>query len=611
MKLLVDVRHPHLAHLGEITTVQILHQFHPGQLETFLNNGSIKIILSGTHKTQHDFPVRVINMLLANRFMNDGPFAMDKVTFTATFFHNIKTYNIFTPENDSPVNDIPSHWVQAFSHRRKMLIMNKVLTPANEEMICRFKSHGFIVSTNKTIINGKFKISSNPDGSFQSFDCKFFHKSNMGVAGQIPVDDHSAFRMLISSAQWCSMDLIAFELTGTSHYPRLARPLVVMDCQGNTFLLNHAINGMPGHTSIIEHHMLLFGMASCVEDRSLFARHTDDGTILTYINGDQIVIASTNEQLRLAFIKEVISPFQHRESCCFDFEKRIDIAQSPTRFRLTQRGLIKDVFQRFKPKSPDTYVIPFSKILNRDHSFYNREDYQQASQLLEYYSALHDLLLVIATSTRPEILQILTCIGPSLSHPEPRHHEALLNVLGYLNATSDTGIAFKGLASTLPRPTRGPRVFMPTHLHMGLMKTASMSVLIDFDLESQSLGMIGMVNSDIVFWSRDFINLQPDETLMDEFSYKVQCLRDRLLRLDELMSSRNSPMFHIPVLHSVRNLQLNSNLERILINENINIARLMDKPVDQPTFQSFVQSIYNSPSRLSSTNRTATTSSLR
>ena len=610
MKLRIDVRHEHLAPLGTTTTVRLFRRLLPDQLETCLNNGTVKIVLSGTHKTQYNFPVRVINMLLANRFMDDGPFITNSVTFTETFFHGIKVYNIFTPENDSSVNDLSPHWAKAYSLCLKMLLMNKILIPADDEMIHRFKSHGSIVSTNKAAISNKFKISSKPDGSLLSFDCKFFYEGHKDIAAKTLSNDHSAFRMLISSAQWCSMELVAFELTGTSHYPRLARPRVVMDRQGNTFLLNHAINGMPEHTSMIENRMLLFGMTSSAEDRSLFARHFNDGSIFVYINGDHIIIASSNEQHRLTFIKEVISQFEYRESCCFDFEKRINIACSTTSFRLVQTGLIKDLHQRFKPKSSHEYVLPFDQILNRDESHYNDEDYKQASELLMYYAALHDLLLVIATSTRPEILQILTSIGLRLFNPEPRHHEALLNVLNYLNASSDVGIVFNALASTLPRPNRGPHVILPTHLHVGTMKTASMSVLIDFDPKSQTLGTIGMVNSDIVFWHRHFFDLEAGE-VADEISQKVQSLLDRILGLDKLMSPHNSPMVHIPIFHNARDFQLRVPHEHILINEDINLARLMDKPVDQHTFQSFVRSIYDPPSRLSSNNRTVNTSSLR
>ena len=116
-----------------------------------------------------------------------------------------------------------------------------------------------------------------------------------------------------------------------------------------------------------------------------------------------------------------------------------------------------------------------------------------------------------------------------------------------------------------------------------------------------------MLNSDIVYWCSDLYNLAKDEaqTVIKE---RIHRLRDRFSNTYQLMNSGNSPTLSIPIFHSNKDSHLHTRLEEIQINENVNLARMMDKPIDQSTLQAFVQSIYKTSSR---TNQTVNTSSHR
>lgn len=189
--------------------------------------------------------------------------------------------------------------------------------------------------------------------------------------------------------------------------------------------------------SRIEAHFTHEGFQKCISEQTLFIKQNSEGKILIVsVYVDDLIFTGDDEQMMLEFKKSMMKVFDMTNLGKMRFFLGIEVLQKDDGIYVCQRKYALELLKRFgmeESKAVMNPIVPGFKIRKNEGGVRVYET---------YYKQIVGSLMYI-TTTRPDLMFVVSLISRFMANPTEVHLQAAKRALRYLKGTVDFGICYK------------------------------------------------------------------------------------------------------------------------------------------------------------------------
>lgn len=188
--------------------------------------------------------------------------------------------------------------------------------------------------------------------------------------------------------------------------------------------------------SRIEAHFTHEGFQKCISEHTLFVKQNSGGKILIVsVYVDDLIYTGDDEQMMLEFKESMMKVFDMTDLGKMRFFLGIEVLQMDDGIYVCQRKYAQEILKRFGMEECNAVknpIVPGFKIDKNEGGVKVDET---------YYKQIVGSLMYI-TTTRPDLMFIVSFIGRFMARPTEVHLLAAKRALRYLKGTIDYGICY-------------------------------------------------------------------------------------------------------------------------------------------------------------------------
>ena len=378
-------------------------------------------------------------------------------TYPDTAFLKTFLKDIHAPINtvDSKKLELASYWEAARNTEMKRLMDKGVLQHIEQHEVARYVANGILQPDDKHIpARFVYEVKRDDDGNVKKFKAQFvandLHqgRSNRHDQTRAPCGGFTSARVMISFAHMNDMKLFQLDIKEAFPHPKLNQVVTLIDEEDQVFLSFRCIDGLKQATNFwnrdLHIELIRLGMKVSDADPCLYTRHTNHGVLMLAVWFDDIIGASTNQEI----IDKFLVDFKYSSSAGCDPGHCLKILNKDGTTGLSQRSTIQSLAAQYKindsspvytpvryaekPPSlpPVPNVVECPEKCEKEMPAMGSKD-RRTTQNAPYHNLLSSLLH-ISDITRPDIAVAMNNLSRFTSDPTAVHWEALKRVLVYL-----------------------------------------------------------------------------------------------------------------------------------------------------------------------------------
>lgn len=263
-----------------------------------------------------------------------------------------------------------------------------------------------------------------------------------------PVARMDTLRMIIAVAAQRSWSIYQLDVKSAYLHGELNEDVFVEQPRGyehkggehKVYKLHKALYGLKqaprAWFSRIEAHFTHEGFQKCISEHTLFVKQNSGGKILIVsVYVDDLIYTGDDEQMMLEFKESMMKVFDMTDLGKMRFFLGIEVLQMDDGIYVCQRKYAQEILKRFGMEECNAVknpIVPGFKIDKNEGGVKVDET---------YYKQIVGSLMYI-TTTRPDLMFIVSFIGRFMARPTEVHLLAAKRALRYLKGTIDYGICY-------------------------------------------------------------------------------------------------------------------------------------------------------------------------
>jgi hypothetical protein len=264
-----------------------------------------------------------------------------------------------------------------------------------------------------------------------------------------PVARMDTVRMIIALAAQRGWKIFQLDVKSAFLHGELSEDVYVEQPMGyvqkgneyKVYILQKALYGLKqaprAWFSIIEAHFVSEGFQRCHSEQTLFVKTSNKGTILIVsIYVDNLIYTGDDDVMMSKFKESMLREFDMSDLGGMRFFLGIEVLQTANGIYICQRKYALDVLKRFGMEDSNVVcspIVPGSKLHNDEGGVKVNET---------YFKQIVGSLMYL-TTTRPDIMFIVSLISRYMSKPTELHLQAAKRTLRYLKGTVSYEILYK------------------------------------------------------------------------------------------------------------------------------------------------------------------------
>ena len=231
--------------------------------------------------------------------------------------------------------------------------------------------------------------------------------------------------------------------------------------------LNRSLYGLKqsgrNWNSLLHDYLIQNGFIQSLADSCVYTRNSKDATVILLVWVDDIIIATSGEQLlletknllKLKFKMTDLGRLSRFLGIQFKYDGGITMDQT---------HYLKKILSRYNMENCKPKATPSEQKLNFSSDL-------EITNVTKYREMIGSLIYAM-TCTRPDLCWIVTKLSQYLDKPTSEHHTAVKHVLRYIKGTVDYKLYFRKTSDNLRLVMR-----MPTGEHLMIAKVLQDIVL--------------------------------------------------------------------------------------------------------------------------------------
>ncbi|KAL0547185.1 hypothetical protein IC582_017113 [Cucumis melo] len=209
--------------------------------------------------------------------------------------------------------------------------------------------------------------------------------------------------------------------------------------RNKVYLLKKALYGLKQASrawySKIDEHLLSLGFLKSLSESTLYVKHNGTNILIVSLYVDDLLVTGNNADHIQNFKWEMMKMFEMTDLGLMSYFLGIEIKQGQGEVFICQKKYAKEILKKFKMDECKAVSTP----MNQKEKLCKEDGADKVDE--GYFRSLIGCLMYL-TTTRPDILNVVSILSRFMHCASELHLKAAKRVIRYVKGTSDFGVKF-------------------------------------------------------------------------------------------------------------------------------------------------------------------------
>jgi len=215
---------------------------------------------------------------------------------------------------------------------------------------------------------------------------------------------------------------------------------VIQGAEDKVYLLQKALYGLKqaprAWYSRIDEHLLNLGFVKSLSEATLYVKLKDNDVLIVSLYVDDLLVTGNNELLVEEFKQEMMNVFEMTDLGLMTYFLGMEVKQSQNEVFICQKKYAKEILKKFQMEECKATSTP----MNQKEKLSKNDGADKVDE--GYFRSMIGCLMYL-TTTRPDILFVVSLLSHFMHGASELHLRAAKRILRYVKGTVSYGVKFE------------------------------------------------------------------------------------------------------------------------------------------------------------------------